>query len=71
VGNGYIRVIKDNYTIDEILNAVNELQNQNGLNKNLIKNKKIKELDRSDIPINTLKLIEEAERIVKSKLRSE
>ena len=54
--------MEDNYSIDEILSAVNDLHN---INKD--KNKKIsKELliksDTSNIPKNTLKLIEEAER---------
>ena len=54
--------MEDNYSIDEILSAVNDLQN---VNKD--KNKKIsKELiiksDTSNIPKNTLRLIEEAER---------
>ena len=54
--------MKDNYSIEEILSAVNDLQN---INKD--KNKKIsKELliksDTSNIPKNTLRLIEEAER---------
>ena len=52
----------DNYSIDEILSAVNDLQK---ITKN--KNKKIlKELstkfDNSNIPKNTLRLIEEAEK---------
>ena len=54
--------MEDNYSIDEILSAVNDLQN---INKD--KNKKIsKELliksDTSNIPKNTHRLIEEAER---------
>ena len=54
--------MKDNYSIDEILSAVNDLQN---ISKD--KNKKIsKELsnksDTSNIPKNTLRLIEEAEK---------
>ena len=54
--------MEDNYSIDEILSAVNDLQN---INNN--KNKKIsKELsnksDTSNIPKNTLRLIEEAEK---------
>ena len=52
----------DNYSIDEILSAVNDLQK---ITKN--KNKKIlKELstkfDNSNIPKSTLRLIEEAEK---------
>ena len=51
----------ENYSIDEILSAVEDIQNR----KNNIKNKKsitqsVKQ-DYSDIPKHTLKLIEEAE----------
>ena len=54
--------MEDNYSIDEILSAVNDLQN---INKD--KNKKISKeplinSDASNIPKNTLRLIEEAER---------
>ena len=54
--------MEDNYSIDEILSAVNDLQN---ISKD--RNKKIsKELsnksDTSNIPKNTLRLIEEAEK---------
>ena len=54
--------MEENYSIDEILSAVDELQN--------LKMNKIKKVSKvsnaktgnSDIPINTLKLIEEAEK---------
>ena len=54
--------MKDNYSIEEILSAVNDLQN---ISKN--KNKKISKessakFDSSNIPKNTLRLIEEAEK---------
>ena len=54
--------MEDNYSIDEILSAVNDLQN---LKKN--KTKKVSSVsnaktDDSDIPKNTLRLIEEAEK---------
>ena len=54
--------MEDNYSIDEILSAVNDLQN---ISKD--KNKKISKeplitSDTSNIPKNTLRLIEEAER---------
>ena len=54
--------MEDNYSIDEILSAVDDLQN---LKKN--KTKKLSSVsnaktDYSDIPKNTLKLIEEAEK---------
>ena len=54
--------MEDNYSIDEILSAVDELQN---FKKN--KTKKVSSVsnaktDDSDIPKNTLRLIEEAEK---------
>ena len=54
--------MEDNYSINEILLAVDDLQN---LKRN--KTKKISsvsnaKIDNSDIPKNTLKLIEEAEK---------
>ena len=53
--------MKDNYSIEEILSAINDLQN---ISKN--KNKKISrstvKFDSSNIPKNTLRLIEEAEK---------
>jgi len=54
--------MEDNYSIDEILSAVNDLQN---ISKD--KNKKISKeplitSETSNIPKNTLRLIEEAER---------
>ena len=53
--------MEDNYSIDEILSAVDDLQN---LKKNKIKevsNISNSKSDNSNIPKNTLKLIEEAE----------
>jgi len=51
----------ENYSIDEILSAVDEIQGK----KKKIKNKKfineIVKQDYSDVPKHTLKLIEEAE----------
>ena len=63
--------MKEQYSINEILSAIDDLQNL----------KKEKEIDtivinkpiskkKSDIPSNTLRLIEEAEKIVRSKLQS-
>ena len=54
--------MEDNYSIDEILSAVDDLQN---FKRN--KTKKVSSVsnaknDNSDIPKNTLKLIEEAEK---------
>ncbi|MDC0339758.1 hypothetical protein OAM70_01610 [Pelagibacteraceae bacterium] len=55
-------MMEDNYSIDEILLAVNEIKN-----KKKEKNLEVKEFqpirNNSSIPINTLKLIEEAEKI--------
>ncbi len=62
----------ENYSIDEILNAVNDLQNfkrDKQLNQILTNKKNI--INKLDIPSNTLLLIEEAEKSIKSKLRSE
>ena len=63
--------MKEQYSVDEILSAIDDLQNL----------KKEKEIDtiviskpipkkKSDIPSNTLRLIEEAEKIIRSKLQS-
>lgn len=61
----------EKYSINEILNAINDLQD--------IKKKKIFDkikvvkpvsVKKSDIPTNTLKLIEEAEKVIKSKMQS-
>ena len=64
--------MKEQYSIDEILNAIDDLQN-------LKKEKKIDTIliskpipkKKSDIPSNTLRLIEEAEKTIRSKLQSE
>ena len=51
----------ENYSIDEILSAVDEIQSRkkdNKINKSI--NKSVKK-DYSDVPKHTLKLIEEAE----------
>ena len=54
--------MKNNYSIDEILSAVNDLQNiSKDKNKNISKEPSIKS-DASNIPKNTLRLIEEAEK---------
>ena len=63
--------MEDNYSIDEILSAVDDLQN---LKRNKIKkvsNVSTSKTEDSGIPKNTLKLIEEAEKTIRSKLRSE
>ena len=64
--------MKERYSINEILNAIDDLQN-------LRKEKKVETIvitktipkKRSDIPSNTLRLIEEAEKTIRSKLQSE
>ena len=49
----------EKYSIEEILNAVNELQKDKKIK---VESTKSKKLDNSDIPKNTLRLIEEAEK---------
>ena len=64
--------MKEEYTVDEILDAVDELQRfkreksveNTQLNKTLSPNF-------ADIPRDTLKLIQEAEMSIKSKMQSE
>ena len=54
--------MEDNYSIDEILSAVNDLQNiRKDRNKKISKEPSNKS-DISNIPKNTLRLIEEAEK---------
>ena len=61
----------EKYSINEILNAINDLQD---IKKDKIFDKikvvKPVSVKKSDIPSNTLKLIEEAEKVIKSKMRS-
>ena len=61
----------EKYSINEILNAINDLQD---IKKEKIFDKikvvKPVSVKKSDIPTNTLKLIEEAEKIIKSKMQS-
>tara|TARA_Y100000817_G_C16680714_1_gene465777 strand:+ start:199 stop:372 length:174 start_codon:yes stop_codon:yes gene_type:complete len=52
----------DNYSIDEILSAINDLQNLKNDKTNKILNTPRSKLENSNIPKNTLKLIEEAEK---------
>ena len=54
--------MEDNYSIDEILSAVSDLQNFKRNKNKKISNFSNSKPDNSDIPNNTLKLIEEAER---------
>jgi len=64
--------MKERYSVDEILSAIDDLQN-------LKKEKKIDTIainkpisrKKSDIPSDTLRLIEEAEKTIRSKLQPE
>ena len=53
--------MEDNYSIDEILSAVNDLQDLKKNKSNKLSNIPNLKSDNSNIPRNTLKLIEEAE----------
>ena len=55
--------MKQNYSIDEILMAVNEIKNKKKEKKNESKKNESSQIDYSAVPRNTLKLIEEAEKI--------
>ena len=54
--------MEDNYSIDEILSAVNDLQNINNNKNKKISKEPLTKSDTSNIPKNTLRLIEEAEK---------
>ena len=54
--------MEDNYSIDEILSAVNDLQNINNNKNKKISKEPSNKSDTSNIPKNTLRLIEEAEK---------
>ena len=61
--------MEEEYSIDEILKAVNELQSSNKEKKiDTIVINKLNTNKKLDIPSNTLRLIEEAEKTIKSKL---
>jgi len=53
--------MEQNYTINEILSAVKELQNLKKKKKDKTIKKEFNQKDNLSIPKNTLKLIEEAE----------
>ena len=55
--------MEQNYSIDEILLAVSQIQNKKKERKVELKEGKSIKKDNSVIPINTLRLIEEAEEI--------
>ena len=63
--------MKINYSIEEILDAVNDLQKDKSKKKTIDKTNSSLILDNTHIPVNTLKLIEEAEKTIKLKLQSE
>jgi len=54
--------MEDNYSIDEILSAVDDLQNFKSNKTKKISKVSNAKTDDSDIPKNTLRLIEEAEK---------
>ena len=55
-------MIEQNYSIDEILSAVDEIQNKKKFeNKKVLPNPSLSK-DYSEVPKHTLKLIEEAEK---------
>ena len=62
--------MEEQYTIDEILKAVQDLQNFKK-EKILEKNKDKTKNTNTIIPADTLKLIEDAEKVIKSKMKSE
>ena len=54
-------MIEQNYSIDEILSAVDEIQNKKKIERNKILPKTSINTNYSEVPKHTLKLIEEAE----------
>ena len=54
--------MEDNYSIDEILSAVNDLQNINNNKNKKISKEPSNKPETSNIPKNTLRLFEEAEK---------
>ena len=65
--------MKDQYSINEILSAIDDLQNLKKEKKvdTIVINKTVPKNRPDDIPLNTFKLIEEAEKTIRSKLQSE
>ena len=58
-------MITESFSIEEILSAVEDLQ-KNKNKENFKKTESKKKIKNSEIPINTLKLIEEAEKNIKN-----
>jgi hypothetical protein len=56
-------MMEKNYSIDEILSAVDEIQNKKKERKRKISDPSQLKKDYSEVPKNTLKLIEEAEKV--------
>ena len=54
--------MKDKYTVNEILGAMEEIRNIKVKKNDYISDKKLSNHNNSEIPSNTLKLIEEAEK---------
>ena len=65
--------MKEQYSINEILSAIDDLQNLKKEKKvnTIVINKTVPKNRPDEIPLNTLKLIEEAEKTIRSKLQSE
>ena len=64
--------MKEHYSINEILNAIDDLQGKKKeMRFDTILVNQSNPKKKSEIPSNTLKLIEEAEKTIKSKLKSE
>ena len=59
--------MEERFSIDEILSAVNELQNKSKRKKNENFESKSLKKDYSSVPKDTLKLIEEAEKLNNNK----
>ena len=54
--------MENSYSIDEILSAMNDIQKIQKEKKNQLKPVKSSKIENAEIPKNTLKLIEEAEK---------
>ncbi len=54
--------MENSYSIDEILSAMNDIQKIQKEKKNQLKPVKSSKIENTEIPKNTLKLIEEAEK---------
>ena len=64
--------MKEHYSINEILNAIDDLQGKKKeMRFDTILVNQSNPKKKSEIPSNTLKLIEEAEKTIKSKTQSE